>query len=172
MPIIAVIQFHDESIMRKPPHTRRLEGRLFAEAGTLFLVLEVSDTAGTARVSCCLEGERQIIDMPLVDVMTRVGTAGALQLDNINAPETIQRISLRDDGWYFAAREGRIGPYATKHDAAQNLGRYILAMQTQPPQAVRAPQAKQVAQRKSVKENPVTSRRRRTDHTTPVAMAS
>jgi|GEM_PF-3563117 len=119
--------------MKQTHLTRRLEGRLFAEAGTMFMVLDADDHSGTARVSCSLDGEQQVVEMPLAEVVRRISTASTLILDNMNSPESLRRITRQGDNWYFASREGSIGPYLSKADAAQNLCRYILAMQTTPP---------------------------------------
>ncbi len=119
--------------MKQTHLTRRLEGRLFAEAGTMFMVLDADDRAGTARVSCRLDGEQQVVEMPLAEAVRRISTASTLILDNMNSPESLRRISRQGDHWYFASREGSIGPYLSKTDAAHNLCRYILAMQTTPP---------------------------------------
>ena len=115
--------------------TRRLEGRLFAEASTMFMVLDADDRSGIARVSCRMDGHQQVIEMPLADVVRRISTASSLILDNMNGPDSLRRVTQQGDDWYFTSREGMIGPYATRTEATQNLCRYILAMQTTPPQA-------------------------------------
>ncbi|MCP5178909.1 MAG: hypothetical protein H6994_03235 [Pseudomonadales bacterium] len=111
---------------------QRFEGRLFTEDGCLFMVVGVDDAAGTARISCRLDGHLQIIDMPLADVARRIGACTAVVMDNLNSPETQKRLQESKDGWYFTAREGKQGPFATASEAASQLCRYILRMQTVP----------------------------------------
>lgn len=111
----------------------RFEGRLFAEGGCLFMVVRADEAAGTARVSCRVDRQTQVIEMPLADVAKRVSSGAQLVLDNLNGPETTRRIQKQKDGWYFSAREGQMGPYGSEQEAARQLGRYILSMQTDPP---------------------------------------
>ncbi|MEZ5595661.1 MAG: DUF6316 family protein [Pseudomonadales bacterium] len=118
---------------------QRFEGRLFTEDGCLFMVVGVDDAAGTARISCRLDGHLQIIDMPLADVARRIGACTAVVMDNLNSPETQKRLQESKDGWYFTAREGKQGPFATASEAASQLCRYILRMQTGPQSTPRAP---------------------------------
>lgn len=149
--------------MKQPHLTRRLEGRLFAEAGTMFMVLDADDRSGIARVSCRLDGEQQVVEMPLAEVVRRISTASSLILDNMNSPDSLRRITRQGDSWYFASREGAIGPYASKSEAAQNLCRYILTMQTTPPSA------RPTAQSITVDEIPRASTRRRGSDQLPEA---
>lgn len=121
--------------MKQPYLTRRLEGRLFVEASTMFMVLDADERSGIARVSCRMDGLQQVVEMPIADVVRRISSAGSLILDNMNSPDSLRRVTQQGSDWYFASREGSIGPYATRTEAAQNLCRYILAMQTTPPQA-------------------------------------
>ncbi|MEZ5558406.1 MAG: DUF6316 family protein [Pseudomonadales bacterium] len=109
---------------------QRLEGRLFAEGGCLFMVLNTDESAGTARVSCRLNGEPQVIDMPLSEVTRRISSSAALVLDNLNGPESKKRVTKQRNGWSFSTREGIMGPYETEAEAVRELGRYILCMQT------------------------------------------
>ncbi|MEQ8860748.1 MAG: DUF6316 family protein [Pseudomonadales bacterium] len=111
----------------------RFEGRLFAEGGCLFMVVHADEAAGTARVSCRVDRQTQVIDMPLAHVAKRVSTGAQLVLDNLNGPESTRRIRKSKDGWHFSTREGQMGPFATEQEAARQLGRYILCMQTEPP---------------------------------------
>lgn len=114
---------------------KRLEGRLFAEGGCLFMVVSTNGSEGTARVSCRLDGHQQIIEMPLLEVTRRVGSSSRLILDNLSGPESARRILDKKDGWYFSTREGLMGPYASGEEAASALGRYILSMQSVAPSA-------------------------------------
>jgi hypothetical protein len=54
-------------------------------------------------------------------------------LDNLNGPDAARRIERRKDGWHFSAREGFMGPYASEQEAARELGKYVLAVQTVSP---------------------------------------
>jgi hypothetical protein len=108
----------------------RFEGRLFAEGGCLFLVVHADDVAREARVTCRIDGQTQVIEMPLDQVARRVGASTGLILDNLSAPATAKRLLQQEDGWYFAAREGHKGPYESKKMAARELVRYVLCMQT------------------------------------------
>lgn len=114
--------------MTKP--LARVEGRLFSEAGCLFLVVHADEAAGLARVTCRMDGQVQVVEMPLSDVVKRVASSTGLMLDNLNAPETARRIFEEQDGWYFTSREGRIGPFGSRKRAGHQLVSYILSMQT------------------------------------------
>ncbi len=108
----------------------RYEGRLFAEGGTLFMVVQADARNDAARVSYRVNDRTHVIDMPLSDVATRVSAGSSLILDNLNGPESAKRILQLDDGWYFASREGRQGPFESRDDAGLAMGRYILSMQS------------------------------------------
>lgn len=108
----------------------RFEGRLFAEGGCLFLVVHVNEAAEVARVSCRVDGQTQLIEMPLSEVARRVASGAALILDNLNSPESARRVLRHKDGWYFSAREGEIGPFESETQAGQELVKHILCMQT------------------------------------------
>jgi len=108
---------------------RRCEGRLFTESGVLFLVVSADERQGTARVSCRVAGELQVLDMPLADVTKRLTANADLKLDNLNGPNAVKRIVSQDGEWFFTAREGLQGPFATSEEAKRGLARYILSMQ-------------------------------------------
>jgi len=108
----------------------RFEGRLFAEGGCLFLVVHVNEAAGVARVTCRVGEEAEVLEMPLSDVARRISAPPGLVLDNLNGPESAKRILELKDGWYFAAREGRMGPFGSHKQAGRELARHILSMQT------------------------------------------
>ena len=107
----------------------RLEGRLFTESGTLFMVVHADEANDKAQVSFRINEETQVLDLPFSEAAARVAGGANLILDNLNSPEAAKRILEMKDGWYFASREGQIGPYESKEEAGQNLGRYILSMQ-------------------------------------------
>ncbi len=134
----------------------RFEGRLFAEGGCLFMVVRADEAAGTARVSVRVDRQTQVIDMPLPEVAKRVSSGAQLVLDNLNGPDSVRRIKKQQDGWHFTTREGLMGPYDSEQDAARQLGRYILCMQTEPPSRKAPARAarKHVAGRRSEDRRP------------------
>src|SRR5690606_8295876 len=88
------------------------------------------EAAGVAEVTCRIDGRTEVVEMPLAEVARRVSSGPALILDNLNGPESARRILEQQDGWYFAAREGRMGPFDSRKTASRALARYILSMQT------------------------------------------
>lgn len=108
----------------------RFEGRLFAEDGCLFLVVHVDQATGTGRVSCRIDDATQVTELPLSEIARRVSQSGNLILDNLNGPQAAKRLLRRKGGWYFASREGDMGPFDSKQQAGQELARYILSMQS------------------------------------------
>jgi hypothetical protein len=110
--------------------TKRFEGRLFAEDGCLFMVVAVNEAEGSARVTCSVDERPVVLEMPLEEISRRITSSTHLILDNLNSPDAKRRLQEADDGWYFSAREGRVGPYPTEKDAARALGRYVLSKQT------------------------------------------
>jgi len=107
----------------------RLEGRLFTKSGTLFMVVHADEANDTAQVSFRVNEETQVLDLPFNEAADRVASGANLILDNLNSPESVRRILEMKDGWYFASREGEKGPFTSKEEAGQQLGRYILSMQ-------------------------------------------
>lgn len=94
------------------------------------MVVHVNQAAGEARVSCRLDGQVQVMEVPLDQVAKRVASSAGLILDNLNAPATAKRITEQEDGWYFAAREGQVGPFRSRKEAGRQLVGYILKMQS------------------------------------------
>ena len=119
----------------------RFEGRLFAEAGCLFLVVHANEASGVARVTCRVSGETEVIEMPLSEVAKRISSASTLILDNLNGPESVKRVIEGKDGWYFTAREGQMGPYRSRREAGRALVSHVLAMQTALPVRGEPPRA-------------------------------
>ena len=87
-----------------------------------------------------------MLDLPFSEAAARVAKGASLILDNLNSPEAAKRILEMKDGWYFASREGQIGPYESKEEAGHRLGRYILSMQ-ETGQTSRTPERAQGARR-------------------------
>ena len=108
----------------------RFEGRLFAESGVLFMVVEADLTTGMARVSCRIEGELQLLDMSLEDVSSRLAASGELKLDNLNGPNAEKRLVKERGKFFFTSREGQQGPFGSEEDARHALACYIIARQT------------------------------------------
>ena len=96
------------------------------------MVVAVNESEGSARVSCRLDGQSVVLDMPLTEVSRRISASAGIQLDNLNGPDSKRRLQSREDGWHFTTREGPKGPYPTEKDAARELARYVLCMQTEP----------------------------------------
>lgn len=109
----------------------RLEGRLFAESGTLFMVIHANEAENSAQVSFRVNEQTQVIDLPFSEASARVANGSSLILDNLNSPQAARRLLEMNDGWYFASREGKMGPFDSQAQAGQELGRYILTMQSE-----------------------------------------
>jgi len=108
----------------------RFEGRLFARDGRLHFVVHACEATNIARVSCRIEDERKVIEMPLSEVRQLICSDHDLSLDNVNGNQSAERITRKRDGWYFSAREGLKGPYPSKEDAQKELNAYIVAAQS------------------------------------------
>lgn len=108
----------------------RFEGRLFARDGRLHFVVHACEATNIARVSCRIDDERKLIEMPLTEVRQLICSDADLSLDNVNGRASSERIVEKKDGWYFSAREGLKGPYASKDEAQSELNSYIVAAQS------------------------------------------
>jgi hypothetical protein len=107
----------------------RYEGRLFVKAGRLALVVEANEDSGMGRVSYRVDGEQQVVDMPLSEVSRRISSGTNLALDNVSGSDSSKRILRKQDGWFFSAREGLKGPYGSGEEAERELSQYILSTQ-------------------------------------------
>jgi hypothetical protein len=116
--------------INETPLASRMEGRLFAIEGKLYLVVEVNTQTQTARVSCRANGKHRVFDMPVAEVATRLSSNAHIELDSINKSASTQRIEQQTDGWYFRAREGMQGPFACKTEAEDHMQHYIMASQS------------------------------------------
>ena len=116
--------------INETPLASRMEGRLFAIEGKLYLVVEVNTQTQTARVSCRANGKHRVFDMPVSEVATRLCSNAHVDLDSINKSASTQRIEQQTDGWYFRAREGMQGPFACKTEAEDHMQHYIMASQS------------------------------------------
>lgn len=105
----------------------RFAGRLYTDEGRLHLVLDVDLDNETGRVSCQIDGERKIIDVPLEKIGAHLALGGELKLDNLG--EKGARTVEKSDGWYFSTREGLKGPYPSDEAANDALNEHILTFQ-------------------------------------------
>lgn len=105
----------------------RFEGRLFSEEGRLYFVIDVDAESGFARVSCQVDGERQLLQMPIADVGLKLSSSA--KLEGFTAATPTNRIVQQADGWFFSTREGLQGPYLSDTDAERGLNRFIESMQ-------------------------------------------
>ena len=108
--------------------THRIIGRLFSKGGCLHLVLDV-DSAGFARVSCRVDDVTEVIVMPVSEVIDQLGRGNTLKLDKLSDKETEERVVEKDRHWFFEAREGEHGPFASEQKAKRALKRHILTSQ-------------------------------------------
>ena len=107
------------------PLANRFEGRLFAEEGRLYFVVEVDAAKGVARVSCQVDGERQVIEMPVSEIGARLfPRVSELHLEESNSGAAA-RITEQDDGWYYRTRDGLKGPYLSEEAASTALNEFI-----------------------------------------------
>ena len=112
------------------PLASRMEGRLFALEGRLYLVVEVNTATQSARVSCRANGKHRVFDMPVAEVAARLCANAHIDLDGLNQKTTSDRVMQQQDGWYFRAREGLQGPFACQSEAQEHLQSYIMASQS------------------------------------------
>lgn len=112
--------------MNKKTMASRLEGRLFADNGSLCLVLEADPASETAIVS----SHGGVTTMPLSSVEDKLSAYAYMTLDNLNSERTIHRIVSSDAGWYFKTREsGLAGPYESREKAKEAMDQYIISAQ-------------------------------------------
>jgi hypothetical protein len=109
--------------------TKRFEGRLFAEEGQLHFVLDVDPESGFGRVSRRVDGEQQVVEMPIAEIGLRLSSSSHLRLDSLDSADTSNRVFQQTDGWFFATRDGPSGPYESQAEASQALRNYILSVQ-------------------------------------------
>ena len=108
---------------------KRYEGRLFVENGRLHLVIDVDVEAGTAAVSCNDGNGPQIQQWPVAEIGNRLSAENGLLLDGLTRTEESERITEKDEGWFFTSREGLQGPFKTHGQANKALKDYILTTQ-------------------------------------------
>jgi len=108
----------------------RFEGRLFLEDGRLCMVVEADESRGVGRVSSRADGQTKVVEMPLSEIGQRLSMSTKMTLDSIGAATSTQRVQQQSDGWYFSAREGLIGPFATQAEAQKELTGHMLSSQS------------------------------------------
>ena len=111
----------------------RLEGRLFADEGRLYLVIDVDTEAGFARVSYRADGQQQVAQIPISEVSLRLSFGSNLLLDGASTADKSNRIIKKTDGWFFTTRDGVNGPYQSETEATEALSKYILSVQSNSP---------------------------------------
>ncbi|MDG2278608.1 MAG: DUF6316 family protein [Pseudomonadales bacterium] len=107
----------------------RLDGRLFVEKGRLFYVLHVDRKTGIARVSVREDDKQTVVELPVHEIGAKVGACNHLMLDGLESLETARRVRQEAVGWYFTAREGKFGPFASEAQAQAELKHYIISVQ-------------------------------------------
>ena len=101
----------------------RFEGRLFSQDGRLYFVIDVDSESGFARVSCRIDGEHQLLQMPISEVGLRLSSSS--KLEGISTASSPNRIIEQSDGWFFSTRDGLKGPYLTDTEAGRALDKYL-----------------------------------------------
>ena len=69
---------------------------------------------------------------PLAEIGTRLSRENGLLLDGLARADKSERITEKDEGWFFTSREGLQGPFKTHAGASKALQDYILATQGTP----------------------------------------
>jgi len=108
---------------------KRYEGRLFVEDGRLHMVVEVDVDNDTALVSCNNGSGPRVDPWPIAEIGNRLSSENGLLLDGMTRADQSERITEKDEGWFFTSREGLQGPFKTHAETAKALKDYILATQ-------------------------------------------
>ena len=93
------------------------------------MVLEADSRTGLAKASCRPQDTTEIIELPISEVIDRLGNSSTLKLDGLSAQETEERVLYKDDRWFFQAREGEFGPFDDEDHANRALKRHSLSAQ-------------------------------------------
>ena len=107
----------------------RYEGRLFTDDGRLCMVIEADPESGIGRVSTRIDGQQQMLEMPLSEIGNKIAAAAGLTLDTVNSETQTARVIRKPDGWFFNAREGLKGPYQSSEAAERELNEYVISAQ-------------------------------------------
>jgi len=108
----------------------RFEGRLFVDKGRLCMVVEADELTGVGRVSSRVDGKTIVTEMPVAEIAQRLSMAAKMTLDSIGSATAARRIEQRADGFFFTAREGLQGPFASTEEAEEELDRHLLMAQS------------------------------------------
>jgi hypothetical protein len=107
----------------------RFTGRLFSQEGRLHLVLDVDAESDSARISCRVDGDHQVFQMPISEVSRLLSANADMRLDGLQSTQAGNRVVGSSDGWYFETREGTNGPFQSKAAAREALGQHVIAAQ-------------------------------------------
>ena len=108
---------------------KRYEGRLFVDNGRLNMVVEVDVDSGTAYVSCNDGTGPKVNPWPVTEVGNRLSSENGLMLDGMARADESERITEKEEGWFFTSREGLQGPFKSHTQAGKALKDYILTTQ-------------------------------------------
>lgn len=104
----------------------RLEGRLFSDSGHLCMVVEIDEPSSMGRISYSLDGERQVKDLPIMEVSRLVASNNQAALRHSSKKVEVKHcIDERDGGFYAKTREGDMGPYPSFEAAESAFQEYI-----------------------------------------------
>jgi hypothetical protein len=113
----------------KARYDHRIVGRIFSKGGRLHLVLEVDPEQGLAKVSCRTGSATEVVEVPVTEVLGRLGASNTLKLDRLSSDETEERVIEKGSRWFFQAREGEHGPFPNEQLASRALKSHILSAQ-------------------------------------------
>lgn len=94
------------------------------------MVVEADELSGVGRISSRVDGKTTVVEMPIAEIGKRLSTAAKMTLDSIGSATSARRIEQRSDGWFFSAREGLQGPFASREAAEDELDRHLLEAQS------------------------------------------
>jgi len=94
------------------------------------MVVEADEHTGVGRVSCRIDGKTTILEMSLADIGQKLSSQAKMTLDSIGAATSKARVEEHSDGWFFQAREGLQGPFASSEEAEKQLDQHMLVAQS------------------------------------------
>ena len=90
------------------------------------MVVEIDEPSSMGRISYSLDGERQVKDLPIMEVSRLVASNSQAALRHSSKKvEVKHRIDEREGGFYAKTREGDMGPYASLEAAESAFQEYI-----------------------------------------------
>ncbi len=108
---------------------KRYEGRLFVDDGRLHMIVEVDVDNSTAYVSSNDGSGPQVNPWPVTEVGNRLSSENGLLLDGLARADESERLTEKEEGWFFTSREGLQGPFKNHTQAGKALKDYILTTQ-------------------------------------------